>query len=210
MLPIDKHQIPFNTSKRTKSIEYIVIHDSGNTKPGADDIANYNYFNTGDRQSSADFFVDGDSITQINDYTKNYTWAVGDGKSKYRITNNNSVSIEICVNSDGDYEKAVANTVDFVKWLMAELNLPLDRVVRHYDASRKNCPASMNNGSWEQWYIFKDRLIRRENIMITDVNVAINKLVEKGVINSPDYWTSAYQVVNNLDKLLINMANALT
>lgn len=206
MLPIDKHQIPFNTSKRTKSIEYIVIHDSGNTKPGADDIANYNYFNTGDRQSSADFFVDGDSITQINDYTKNYTWAVGDGKSKYRITNNNSVSIEICINSDGDYEKAVSNTVDLVKCLMAELNLPFDKVVRHYDASRKNCPATMNNGSWEQWYIFKDKLIRGD---IMTVEQALDKIIAKGINIDKNRWLIACDYVTYLGDLFIKIAEKI-
>jgi N-acetylmuramoyl-L-alanine amidase len=47
------------------------------------------------------------------------------------------------------------------------------------------------------------------NTMIETAEQAIQKLVEKGIINSPEYWTSAYQVVNNLDKLLINMANAI-
>jgi N-acetylmuramoyl-L-alanine amidase len=45
--------------------------------------------------------------------------------------------------------------------------------------------------------------------MITDANEAIKVLKEKGVITTPDYWTSAYQVVNNLGQLLINMANKL-
>ena len=206
MLPIDKHQIPFNTSKRTKAIEWIVIHDSGNTKPGADDIANYNYFNTGDRQSSADVFIDDNSITQINDYTKYYTWAVGDGQGKYGITNNNSVSVEICINSDGDYEKAVANTVDLVKLLMAELNIPLEKVVRHYDASHKNCPATMNNGSWEQWYIFKDRLIRGDNMTVEQ---ALDKIIAKGIDIDKAFWLTSYEYVKYIGDLFIKIAEKI-
>lgn len=38
------------------------------------------------------------------------------------------------------------------------------------------------------------------------VGEAIAKLVEKGVINSPEYWEMAAGIVFNLDKLLINMA----
>lgn len=53
--------------------------------------------------------------------------------------------------------------------------------------------------------------IKREEqpTMIENVEQAIIKLVEKNIIGSPDYWITAYQVVKNLDKLLINMANAL-
>ena len=41
------------------------------------------------------------------------------------------------------------------------------------------------------------------------VDQAIQVLVDKGIINSPEYWTSAVQVVNNLDKLFIKIANAI-
>lgn len=38
---------------------------------------------------------------------------------------------------------------------------------------------------------------------------AINVLVNKGIVNSPVYWDSACQVVNNLDLLLIKIAKVL-
>jgi glucan-binding YG repeat protein len=41
---------------------------------------------------------------------------------------------------------------------MGKYNIPLDRVVRHYDASRKCCPSSMSANNWARWYEFKDRL----------------------------------------------------
>lgn len=154
-MEIIKQQIAYNISKRNTAIKYIVIHDSGNKSKGANAMAHFNYFNGGNRQSSADFFVDDKNIIRINDYTKYYTWAVGDGKGKYGITNPNSVSIEICVNADGDYEKAYLNAVELARHLMTELNIPADRVVRHYDASRKNCPASMSSNGWERWNKFK-------------------------------------------------------
>jgi N-acetylmuramoyl-L-alanine amidase len=125
-------------------------------------MAHSNYFNGGDRQSSADFFVDDKTIVQVNDYTRNYTWAVGDGKGKYGITNANSVSIEICVNEDGNYKEAYSKTVELTKMLMAELDIPIERVVRHYDASRKNCPASMAINNWAYWQDFKNRISANE------------------------------------------------
>lgn len=47
------------------------------------------------------------------------------------------------------------------------------------------------------------------NTVITTAEQAIQKLVDKGIVNSPEYWTSACQVVNNLDKLLIKIANKM-
>lgn len=162
---IIKRQIAYNISPRKAKIEYIVIHDTGNKKKGADAISHFNYFNGGDRNSSADFFIDDTVIIQVNDYNKYYTWQCGDGKGKYGITNANSVSIEICVNEDGIYKEAYLKAVELAKMLMAELNIPPERVVRHYDASRKNCPASMSNNDWAYWQDFKNRISENEGVL---------------------------------------------
>lgn len=151
-------QIKYNKTKRSTKPKYIVVHDTGNRGIGANADAHFNYYNTGDRQSSADIFVDDTKILKVNDYHKYYTWHCGDGKGKYGITNANSVGVEICINSDGDYDKAVKNAVVAVRELMAELDIPLDRVVRHYDASRKLCPASMSGNNWKTWSEFKAAL----------------------------------------------------
>lgn len=152
-------QIAYNRSFRNgESIKYIVIHDTGNSASGANANAHFNYFNGGDRSSFADFFVDSTQILCVNDYYKYCTWHCGDGHGKYGITNRNSVGIEICINEGSDRTKAIENTVSLVKELMSELNIPFDRVVRHYDASHKNCPASMSKNNWAEWYDFKMKL----------------------------------------------------
>ncbi|MBR4030493.1 MAG: N-acetylmuramoyl-L-alanine amidase [Clostridia bacterium] len=151
-------QIAYNKSKRTDKILYIVIHDTGNKNKGADANAHFKYFNSADRQSSADIFVDDKVALRVNDYNKFYTWHCGDGKGKNGITNNNSVGVEICINSDGDYNVALENAVLCVKDLMKELNVPTERVVRHFDASGKLCPASMSQNDWAVWKSFKEML----------------------------------------------------
>ncbi len=161
---INKKQIACNCSDRTGSIKYIVIHDTGNTGKGADAESHYRYFNGGDRGSSADFFVDDTKILQVNDYTSYYTWHCGDGHGRYGITNNNSIGIEICINSDGDYSKAFENAVALTKRLMAELGIDINHVVRHYDTSRKNCPQSMSGNDWTQWREFKRQLTEMEGL----------------------------------------------
>lgn len=152
---VNKKQIVYNRSIRTQEIKYIVIHDTGNPSKGANAESHFKYWNSGNRQSSADFVVDKDQVLQINDYFKYYTWHCGDGGGKYGISNANSIGIEICINSDGDYDAAWNKTVELTRCLMNELGIPADRVVRHYDASRKNCPATMSANSWAKWNQFK-------------------------------------------------------
>lgn len=153
------HQIKYNRSNRGGTpIKYIVVHDTGNPSRGANATAHYNYFNGGDRSSSADFFVDDTQVLCANDYYKFYTWHCGDGRGKYGITNRNSVGIEFCINVDSDRDKTLERTAQLVRELMQQLNIPIDRVVRHYDASRKNCPQSMSKNGWAQWYEFKEKL----------------------------------------------------
>lgn len=160
-----KRQIAYNRTARNAAIRYIVVHDTGNTGTGADAQAHFNYFNGGNRDSSADIFVDDHSAWYVNDYTKYYSWHCGDGKGKYGITNANSVGVEMCINADGDYAAAMRNTAEVVRVLMAELNIPIARVVRHYDASRKNCPASMSANGWARWEELKNMIESEELAM---------------------------------------------
>lgn len=177
-MDITKRQIGYNRSARSQKPIYIVIHDTGNTGKGANANSHCNYFNGGNRNSSADFFVDDTQVLQINDYTKYYTWHCGDGHGKYGITNHNSVGIEICVNSDGNYDKAFAKAVELTKYLMKQLSIPIERVVRHYDASRKNCPASMSGNDWNLWADFKNRLTESEDLTMTQYDELSKKITD--------------------------------
>lgn len=152
---INEKLIKYNYSDRKgESIKYIVIHDTGNKGKGADAEAHYEYFNGEDRQSSAHYFVDDKQILRvIRDVDK--SWHCGDGKGKYGITNENSIGVEMCINPDGDFNKTYKNTLELVKHLMDKYSIPLDRVVRHYDASRKTCPNIMSKDNWAEWNKFK-------------------------------------------------------
>lgn len=151
-------QIAYNKSVRKQKIEYIVLHDTGNRGKGADAKAHFAYFNGADRGASADFFVDDKGALQVNDYNTCYTWHCGDGKGKKGITNGNSIGIEICINQDGDYHKAVLHALKLTVRLMQELSVPPEKVVRHFDVSGKLCPASMSEKDWEGWKTFHSAL----------------------------------------------------
>lgn len=195
------------TNAPNRAIKYIVIHTTGNQDKGSNAEMHYQYFNGGDRQASADFFVDDGQVLQVNNYKDNYTWHVGDGGGKYGITNRNSVGIEMCVNKDGDFLKVLKSTIELTYILMKELGIPFENVVRHYDASRKNCPAELNYQSWKGWTKFKDDL----SIFIQS-KVVLNKIEDKVItladlrkeLNIPDASWAAGEVQKALDNGLIN------
>lgn len=128
-----------------------------------------------------------------------------DGSGKYGITNYNSIGIELCVNSDGDYNKAFDNTIKLTKMLMKKYNIPASRVVRHYDASRKMCPYSMSSNNWAKWNQFKNSLNDT-----TSGNVTINKnegTILADVLNVRSGAGTTYSVLGQLikgDKVRIN------
>lgn len=149
--------IAYNKSERDEKPKYIVIHDTGD--PRASSQNEHDYFAGGNRNASADFFVDSNNIIQIIDTDTYYSWHCGDGHGAYGITNGNSIGIEMCLESDGNpSDETVQNTLDLVKYLMDKYNIDANHVVRHYDASRKCCPCSFSSNSWARWYDFKDKL----------------------------------------------------
>src|SRR5690606_36630652 len=104
------------------------------------------------------------------------------------ITNKNSIGIEICVNSDGNYAKAFQNAVELVAYLMKELNIPIERVVRHYDASRKSCPASMSANNWSKWQEFKAAVNKQLNPAPDYKELALIDLYNAGLISDLNGW----------------------
>ncbi len=195
------HQIKYNRSNRGGTpIRYIVVHDTGNPSRGANATAHYNYFNGGDRSSSADFFVDDTQVLCVNDYYKFYTWHCGDGHGKYGITNRNSVGIEFCINVDSDRDKTLARTAQLVRELMQELNIPIDRVVRHYDASRKNCPQSMSKNGWAAWYEFKEKL-KGEDLTMAQYEELKNRMDEMSA--------NLTNIINDMDAKLEKITNPM-
>lgn len=154
----------------SRKIEFIVIHDTGNPASGADALMHFRYFDSALRNASAHFFVDDKRIIQTVE-EKNIAWHVGDAKEKVVIagatpTNANSIGIEICINKDGDYFKALQNAILLTKYLMGKYNLPIERVIRHYDVSKKWCPQSMSgwNGTTATWVVWEWFLKQLKNV----------------------------------------------
>jgi probable enterotoxin D len=158
MLPINKQLISINYSKGVViNPSFIVIHETDNEDVGANAMANRNYFaNHSEAQASTHFIVDDKNIIQCLELNQR-GWHVGDNRGHSNINNSNTVGIEICVNRDGDYNRARANAIELTKYLMVILKLGADRVVRHYDSSGKHCPRKMLDNP-ALWNDFKAQL----------------------------------------------------
>lgn len=155
---IDKRLIHYNfSSRRGVPIKYIVIHDTGNTNARAGALNHYRYFGGGNRNASAHYFVDDKGVVQIIEDSL-ASWHCGDGRGRYGITNSNSIGVEICINSDGDYDKALDNARKLVRELVKFYKIPVKNVVRHFDASHKICPRTMSAEGWKKWWEFKESL----------------------------------------------------
>ena len=130
---------------------YIVIHETDNWSKGADAKAHATAMKNGNLDGTVHYYVDSKSIYQTLDHSDG-AWAVGDGKGKYGITNRNSINIEICVNPETDYYKAVDKAEQLAAQLLKQYGWGTDHLKRHYDASRKNCPRRIQaEGRWPEF-----------------------------------------------------------
>ena len=148
--------------------DYISVHDTGNKTDS--DEGNANFFATGTRNASANYFVDDDSITQV---VKDIDGAfhIGDGHNKHGINNRNSIGVEMCRVNGVVTAKTEANTIELVRHLMRVHNIPLSHVGRHFDASGKNCPSSFNlDNKWTRWKAFVVKLSGKTTIVAPIIN----------------------------------------
>ena len=149
-----------------REIKYLAIHFTAGSSSKAGSAKSVKHVFE-QRKASADFCVDDRDMVQFNpDLHNYYCWAVGDGNGKYGVTNKNSISIEICSslkkgtsaavpNHSGWYftDAALENAVKLSKYLMKKYNISIDRVIRHYDASRKSCPGLVG---WNDGTLYKE------------------------------------------------------
>lgn len=158
----------YGGTRTANQIKYIVIHYTAND--GDTDEGNANYFKNNVVKASAHYFVDDDSAT-LSVPELSIAWAVGGSKwsdcaktgggTMYgKITNTNSISIEMCDTlNDGTYqasEKTLANTAELTKMLMAKYHIDIDHVYRHFDVTGKRCPSYLMDKF--EWASFKYRL----------------------------------------------------
>lgn len=130
---------------------YITIHETANTSRGANAQAHANLQSRGFASS---FHWQVDDKEAIQSYPHSVRcWHAGDGRS---AGNTESIAIEICVNSDGDFRKAVEHAAIITRQIMQDEGISIMNVVQHNRWSGKNCPTYLRNGrKGVNWAEFK-------------------------------------------------------
>lgn len=166
MLPITRMISKYNHYE-TNVVKYIIIHYTGNNTDSAKN--NAIYFNGGNRNASAHYFVDDVSIYQVVEDNKG-AWHIGN--SKTAPNNKNSLGIEMCCKNGVVTEKTEENALQLVKYLMKKYNVPVANVRTHAEVTNyeKTCPNwSVNN--WQRWKNFKNKLTSTSTTTTSSVKV---------------------------------------
>lgn len=169
--------------KRTRRIEYIVVHYTANLNPGADAVMNATYLRNKEG-AGCHYCIDG--ITRGNDNSgiiqctdeQNVAYSIGDRMwlgfvpkkwfmdgDKRKILNNNSLNYEMCLGGGRNDSLILDITAQQIGWQLVNKGLDLSRVVRHYDVTGKHCPRfCYQDKEWDQkkedgqWWKFRQRV----------------------------------------------------
>lgn len=161
-----------SSSRNGTKIKFIVVHWTANTSKGANAEMHHKFYMNKNNGVSSHYTTDSNGVIQsVGD--SRAAWTVGatkQGTVNYGapdgsaftawVTNQNTLNIEMCVNSDGDWQKTRKITLELVKNLMKKFNIKPSHVIRHYDAYRtgnwrKDCPGNMKANNWADWWKFK-------------------------------------------------------
>mgnify|MGYP005780078613 CR=1 FL=1 len=178
------------TVSNNRDIKYLVMHYVGAVSTARN---NASYFKNTYRGASAHYFVDDNEVVQVVE-DKDIAWHCGNDVYYCGARNSNSLSIEMCcyrmsngnLNITADTE---ARAVELAKELIKKYNIPIENVVRHYDVTRKNCPAPMVSDV-ERWNNFKKKL--QEQNATEDTTNNENNEYEKRVKNWQDTMNLDY------------------
>src|SRR5699024_8857229 len=131
-------------------MNFITVHQTANTARGANAQAHANFINNGSAATWHYTVDDKHAIQHFHETTRCYHAGDGRGKGNYE-----SIGIEMCVNSDGDYNQTLSNAASLIADIMKRRNIPLKNVVSHGYWTGKNCPrellAAKNGVTWNDF-----------------------------------------------------------
>lgn len=125
-------------------------------------------------------------------------------------SNHNSVSVGICCEGYYHYDNngytqkppnaQLSSLIKMVAKAMEKYSLNIDDVYGHYELNSTACPGNL----------FPLEEVKNAAAVYSDVDTACARLLNKGVIDSPEYWVNCYWQLANLDTLLIRLGNMCT
>lgn len=158
-MKVNKQYVSDKNTYAGNTARYIVVHNTDNFAAGANALAHAKAQYNGNLSTSVHYYTDDKkTVYQTASHNKG-CWHVGvnyGGRLFGTVNNKNSIGVEMCVQAGYDFNKAFANTVEFVRQLMKETGIPIERVVQHYDVCAKNCPSQIRKK--RLWEAFKKQI----------------------------------------------------
>ncbi|HET6890678.1 MAG TPA: N-acetylmuramoyl-L-alanine amidase [Pyrinomonadaceae bacterium] len=156
LIPVGKQ----NRSGLTLSPQFVTVHNTDTTNPGADARAHgrflknvgYYMWNGSKRWVSWHFTVDDERVVRHLPLGERGIHAPNGGNTK-------SFGIEICMNPETDRATADLRAARVVALLMYDFNLDISKVVPHRKWTTKNCPRLLMNSQGnpgQKWDAFKN------------------------------------------------------
>ena len=196
--------------------KWIVIHNVG---PGSASACYNTFADPGGRDVSTHFTCDDKQIIQMLEcswrgiHTNGNAMSAGGCKDwadglapavPCSASNADSIGIEVGNNGVGvtsvDEAKALEVAIELTRYLMTELNIDADHVVRHGDTQPKNCPSSIMKDGGKHWVYFKEQIVSR-NAANQPVELNVENITAQAGTNSTASPTSNY-AINNSTTLL--------
>lgn len=125
--------------------DYITVHETANPRVGADAKMHTEYVDETVQYVSWHFTVDGKMIFQELPIIEN-SWNAGDGRNG--DGNRKSVSLELCVHKDGDWNTTKYNATKLIVALLLHGGKTPDVVKPHKFWSGKDCPHNILKEGW--------------------------------------------------------------
>lgn len=154
-LEITEQLAPLGTACRSgdrrTAFSGVTIHETGNRAKGAGALAHAQYLRAGgsSRAASWHYCVD-DSKTTRSIPESEAAWHSGTRKGNYE-----TISIEICVNADGDFRKACLRAAELAADILKRNGVPRSKcreyLFQHNHWSGKNCPETIRSGKSVTW-----------------------------------------------------------
>ena len=156
----------------TNNVKYIVLHYTASPNGTAINVSNY--FKNSKIQSSAHYVVDEENIVQCVPLNKGAYHA---GKKQMNLE---SIGIEICCYKKNK-KSLLANdkdwyfsnkTLDNVVYLILDLlkKYPNAKIIRHYDVTKKICPAPFVHSS-EEYNTFLEHVKNKTYYNSNNINI---------------------------------------
>jgi len=203
----------YGGTRNASSIKYLIYHYTANKTDKAK--SNANYFKNNIVKASAHYFVDDNDIYQsVDDLRIAYSvggakWSdcssTGGGSMYGKITNTNSISIEMCSTNGVITEATVQNAVKLGKEIIKKYNIPISNIYRHFDVNGKHCPGWNgwygNNSS--KWIDLKNKLSGTANNIISNSSSGTASPSTKDLYRVRKSWSDsssqigAYSILNN-------------